>query len=50
LPESLQVKYNAGDVVEGYYGFAHNTKKEDRTGKKIFISYFIPVKDSKHDR
>lgn len=42
LPKGLADKVKEGDIWEGRLGRLWDTEKQDVSGRKIFIRYFIP--------
>lgn len=42
LPSCFQDQYSAGDTVRGRYGKQYDTGRQDKRGKRIYVSYFIP--------
>ena len=42
LPKDLIGKVKEGDIWEGHYGRLWDTNKQDVSGRKILIRYFIP--------
>lgn len=43
IPNKLQRKVKAGEMWEGWWGRNHLTNQVDKTGRAIYVRYFIPV-------